>query len=306
METGNITTAVFAAYLKCPTKGLLIARGEKPPQTFFSNLENNVSEVYKAKVGNEVLANFRDVVRASNRTETTTRFDCESAFYATKPRAAIREGTQVKQTHDYVPVLYSVWNKLNESDRLTICFGAIAIAQTAGTELPRTGEFIFGNIGDTKQVKISEQLVRKAKRTVEQITKEYESGEVAPAVLNKHCHVCDFQARCRAIATSRDDLSLIGAMTEKERAKFVEKGVTTITQLSYGYRPRRRKRAKLTASRVGRLVKNDHKLKAVAIKKGQIHVVGAPELGVEGTPVFIDVEGMPDRDFYYLIGSEVQ
>jgi hypothetical protein len=171
METGNITTAAFAAYLKCPTKGLLIARGEKPPQTFFGNLENNVLEVYKAKVGNEVLAIFRDVVRTSNRTETTTRFDCESAFYATKPRAGIREGVQVKQTHDYVPVLYSVWNKLNEFDRLTICFGAIAIAQTAGTELPRTGEFIFGNIGHTKHVKISEQLVRKAKRTVEQITR---------------------------------------------------------------------------------------------------------------------------------------
>ena len=104
-ETDNITTTVFTAYLKCPTKGLLIARGEKPPQAFFGNLENNVSEVYKAKVGNEVLANFRDVVRTSNRTETTTRFDCESAFYATKPRAAIREGTQVKQTSRLCPGL---------------------------------------------------------------------------------------------------------------------------------------------------------------------------------------------------------
>jgi hypothetical protein len=62
----------------------------------------------------------------------------------------------------------------------------------------------------------------------------------------------------------------------------------------------------LTESRVGRLVKNDHKLKAVAIKKGQIHVVGAPDFGGEGTPVFIDVEGMPDRDFYYLIGLRYQ
>ena len=57
-------------------------------------------------------------------------------------------------------------------------------------------------------MKISEQLVRKAKRTVEQITKEYESGELAPPVLNKHCHVCDFQARCRAIANNRDGSEL--------------------------------------------------------------------------------------------------
>ena len=44
MDTGNITTAVFAAYLKCPTKGLLIARSEKPPQRFFGDLENSISE----------------------------------------------------------------------------------------------------------------------------------------------------------------------------------------------------------------------------------------------------------------------
>jgi hypothetical protein len=84
-------------------------------------------EVYKAKIGNEALANFRDVVKSSNRTETTTRFDCESAFYATKLQAGIRDDTKVKQTYDYIPILCSAWNKVNEFDRLTICFGAIAI-----------------------------------------------------------------------------------------------------------------------------------------------------------------------------------
>ena len=48
--------------------------------------------------------------------------------------------------------------------------------------------------------------------------------------------------------------------------------------------------------------KNDFKLKALAIKKNQIHVIGAPSLKLEGLPTFLDVEGMPDRDFYYLIG----
>ena len=64
METGNITAAVFAAYLKCQTKGLLIARGEKPPQTFFVGIENNISEVYKAKFGSGALVNFRDLVKS--------------------------------------------------------------------------------------------------------------------------------------------------------------------------------------------------------------------------------------------------
>jgi predicted RecB family nuclease len=305
METGNITTAVFAAYLKCQTKGLLIARGEKPPQTFFAGIENNISEVYKAKFGSGALANFHDLVKSSSRKETTTLFDCESAFYTTKLPAAIREDAQVQQTHNYTPVLYSAWNKLDESDRLTICFGAMAVAQVTGTELPRTGKIIFGDIGCTKQVNVS-GLVRKAKRAVEQITKECESDELRPVVLNKHCQICDFQARCRGIAVNREDLSLLTTMTEKERQKFIEKGITTITQLSYGYRPRRRRRSKLTPSRVSRPTKYDHKLKAIAIKKGQVHVIGTPEFGGDGTPVFIDVEGMPDRDLYYLIGLRYQ
>jgi hypothetical protein len=101
METGNITTAAFAAYLKCPTKGLLIARGEKPPQTFFGNLENNVLEVYKAKVGNEVLANFRDVVR-------------ERPIGRKRPRVSIARALFMLQNHERVS------GKVFKSSKLTI------------------------------------------------------------------------------------------------------------------------------------------------------------------------------------------
>ena len=94
-------------------------------------------------------------------------------------------------------------------------------------------------------------------------------------------------------------------MTDRERAKSNAKGIFTITQLSYGYRPRRRKRKRPDTERSMRanpMARNDHKLKALAVKKNQIHVVGAPSLKFDGTPIFLDVEGMPDRDFYYLIG----
>ena len=64
-------------------------------------------------------------------------------------------------------------------------------------------------------------------------------------------------------------------MTAKERANARRKVISTITQLSYGYRPRRRKRIKPTAPRRNPPIKHDHKLKALAIKKAQIHVVGS-------------------------------
>jgi len=80
-------------------------------------------------------------------------------------------------------------------------------------------------------------------------------------------------------------------------------------QLFYGYRPRRRRRARTdvdgsaeAAKRAAQADRNDHKLKALAIKKNQIHVVGAPSLTLAAVPIFLDVEGMPDRDSYYLVG----
>ena len=89
-------------------------------------------------------------------------------------------------------------------------------------------------------------------------------------------------------------------MSEKERKKLHSKGIFTVTQLSYAFRPRRRPK-RLRDKRE----KYHHSLKALAIREKKIHIVGIPELKIEGTPVYLDVEGLPDRDFYYLIGVRV-
>jgi hypothetical protein len=68
-------------------------------------------------------------------------------------------------------------------------------------------------------------------------------------------------------------------------------------QLSYTFRPRRRPK-----HLAGKHEKYHHSLKALALREGKIHIVGSPELKIEGTPVYLYVEGLPDRDFYYLIG----
>jgi hypothetical protein len=50
MDTSaNITAAVFAAYLKCPTKAYLTAHGEKPPDTFFADTRGRISAAYKGE-----------------------------------------------------------------------------------------------------------------------------------------------------------------------------------------------------------------------------------------------------------------
>ena len=48
--------------------------------------------------------------------------------------------------------------------------------------------------------------------------------------------------------------------------------------------------------------KHHHALKALAIREKKLHIVGSPEIKIDGTPVYLDVEGLPDRGFYYLFG----
>jgi hypothetical protein len=38
----------------------------------------------------------------------------------------------------------------------------------------------------------------------------------------------------------------------------------------------------------------------------KIYIVGCPKMKIEGTPVYFDVEGLPDRNFYYLTGIRVR
>ena len=80
----------------------------------------------------------------------------------------------------------------------------------------------------------------------------------------------------------------------------LHKGIFTVTQLSYTFRPRRRPKRQRDKRE-----KYHHSLKALAVREKKIHIVGSPELKIEGTPVYLDVEGLPDRDFYYLIGARI-
>jgi len=299
-------------------KAHLMAIGEPAPGAYFADIETRISSMYKAAAkrrsptGAEVvdLLDFRELWGSLDHDAIMHYVDCHTAVYDIAPppdRPGWRQRQELSSSDTFVPIRFLPWDKPGLSDNLLVCFCALALSQTTGT-LANTGTVIYGEGHRRKTVKITDHTVR-TRQTIDAIGVTCHGREPPPLVLNTHCAVCDFQPSCRGLAVGRDDLSLLSAMTGKERAKCNAKGVVSITQLSYGYRPRRRKRnrpdaksSKKSAKRANLLVRNDHKLKALAIKKNQIHVVGAPSIKFAATPTFLDVEGMPDRDFYYLIG----
>src|SRR5208337_2279286 len=319
MDASNpITAAVFSAFLKCSTKAHLLAIGEPAPDSFFANIEARISSMYRTaaerrlRIGANAIKSlaFSQLCRGVDNEAVTQHVDCDTAVYDLSLPAGKSEDRRSRQISPFgtlVPMLFLPSDKPDISDNLRLCFGALALSQATGI-LADTGTLIYGEGQRRKTVKIGDHLAR-TRQVIEAIGATCCGREAPPLVLNRHCAVCDFQPRCRSLAVERDDLSLLSAMTGKERAKCNAKGISTITQLSYGYRPRRRKRTRPDAERSAKsvrraapVVKNDHKLKALAIKKNQIHVVGAPSLKFAGVPIFLDVEGMPDRDSYYLVG----
>lgn len=314
-----ITAATFSAFLECPTKGYLLGIGETAPDTFFGDTETRIYSKYKEEMrkklgGEEQIADFLSIStmrHGCGHDNMPHSIDCGSAIYdfASPPeRPTHRDTRKALPSGIFVPLLLVPWDKPDHADSMVLSFGALALSQVTGSLAP-TGTLIYGDGQRRKTVRITDYMDC-TRESITTISTSLRDQKPPRLTLNRHCAVCDFQRRCRGLAVELDDLSLLTGMTPKERAKCSSKGISTITQLSYGYRPRRRRRAKpdtvRAANRAKPVVKNDNKLKALAIKKNQIHVIGAQSLQFEGVPTFLDVEGMPDRHFYYLIGLKYE
>jgi hypothetical protein len=129
METcANITVAAFAAHLRCPTKGYLLAHREKPSNSFFADMLRDLSDAYKAKVGSTDSVNFLELAGDLHNTMASALVDSETTFYPLDQSASAGGRCRTKRSEpcpDYIPVLYSVWEKIEPSDNLIVAFGAL-------------------------------------------------------------------------------------------------------------------------------------------------------------------------------------
>src|SRR5262245_4325934 len=102
-----------------------------------------------------------------------------------------------------------------------------------------------------------------------------------------------------AASITKDDLSLLGGMAEKEIKKYAKRGVFTVTQLSFTFRARRG-RPPGQQKQV-----HQHALQALAIREKKVHVLDTPELPTSPIRIYFDIEGDPSRGFDYLLGLDV-
>ena len=305
----RITPDLFAAYLKCPTKCWLRSRGEAGGENEYADWVRTQNESYHRANANRLLESVpeheRVIAPPAGENPKTTGWrlamdlpaqtpDLESCLHAVERVPAESRGKPAQ----FIPIRFVFTNKLTKDDRLLVAFDALVLSEMLGREVT-LGKIIHGDDHTTLKVKTA-TLFKEVRKQIEKITALLTSQLPPDLILNRHCAECEFQKQCRQKAVEKDDLSLLGGMSAKERQKLRSKGIFTVTQLSYTFRPRRRPK-RLRDKRE----KYHHSLKALAIREKKIHIVGSPEVKIDGTPVYLDVEGLPDRDFYYLIGVRI-
>jgi SRSO17 transposase/predicted flap endonuclease-1-like 5' DNA nuclease len=176
-----------------------------------------------------------------------------------------------RKSDSFIPIRCVLSNRITEHDKLLIAFDALVLSTISG-EMPLFGKIVYGCEQRVVKAQLA-RLVEKVQAIVSEIAAQQEKRTHPQLILNKHCPECEFQPRCRQIAMEKDDLTLLPGMSEKERRKQNDRGIFTVTQLSYTYRPRRR--PKRLASK---LAKYSNALKALAIREGKVHVTGKPKL----------------------------
>ncbi|GBL46851.1 hypothetical protein SFMTTN_2676 [Sulfuriferula multivorans] len=301
-----VTSRLLEAFLACPFKCHLLSEGEVPGGTEYSAWAAARDESYRRDGVRKLASQEVGPCIASAEPGLWKRESWQFAVAKTVRAegweaeiALIQRLPQAGASSRFVPIRFAANNRLSASDKTMAAFEAISLAKAFGA---KTGaaKIVHGDKPATISVNAA-VLSRAVHRKVSQVAALLSADLPPVAVLNRHCPECGYQDRCRKEAVGTDDLSLLSNLTGKERARYRGKGIFTVSQLAYTFRPRRR--SKRLAARPERY---HHALKALAIREQKIHVVGKPVMPVDGTPVFIDVEGLPDRNFYYLIGIRVE
>src|SRR6266540_247820 len=302
----NITANLFEAYLKCPTKCFLRPRDEAGVGNAYADWVRPQTESYR----NDRIKDLESIAGRDGRIITAPLtenpkvadrgyvFDFVARAQNLESHIHIVERTPPEEPVkpvQFIPIRFVYTNKFTKDDKLLLAFDALVLSEVFGREVG-IGRIIHGDDHATLKVKTS-ALASKVRKLISKITTLISDDSPPDLILNRHCAECEFKVRCRNKAIEADDLSLLSAMTEKERTRHRSKGIFTVNQLSYTFRPRKApKRAKSPAK------PHYLALQALSLRENTVYVHGDPQLPISDCKIFLDIEGLPDSEFYYLIG----
>ena len=198
----------------------------------------------------------------------------------------------------YEPIIFVGTHNIEKEDKLKLYFAAHVLEKAQGQQLVKGTIITIGQKLHT--LKLTETK-KKLYHFIEELLewKKLPTVEPPALILNKHCPLCEFQYLCTAQAKQEDSLSLLHGISKlKTVQKYERKGIFTVKQLSYLFKPRkRRKDAKKSPT-----INHQVELQALAIRTQKIYLQEIPEIPQYPLELILDIEGVAERQEYYLIG----
>jgi predicted RecB family nuclease len=300
----TITTDIVVAYAQCPRKAylLLFSPDKGEPHEYVqiheqqrcTNQERYIDHLQQTHV--DIQPYSLENLRKGSKVLINAHLQVDGLAADCGVLTRV-EGTSTFGKYCYEPTIFVGTHSISKEQQLTLSFVGSVLERLQHT-LPAVGK-VIGIDGKSHIVKLDKSS--KALRPLLESLHEWitvDSPKPPPIVLNKHCPLCPFQRSCVAQAEQEDNLSLLDGVTARVMRQYERKGIFTVKQLSYLFKPRKRKKG----SRKPLPVTHKVELQALAIREKKIYLQDLPALSRQPVELFVDMEGVPDRGLYYLIG----
>jgi len=303
----QITSDLIAAYSQCQRKAYLLLKGKvKGDQHEYecileertaANRSRYISTLPNGQVDSHFRKNGR--VRFSRKDSLSCTISADDlvatcdALLKPKRESA---GSRTRLEPHVVVGTHSV----TDDQKLRLAFAGYVVGQTTRYR-PLIG-LIVTLTESPKQIRLEPQY-SKVRPIINDLREQIRKplSECPALCLNKHCAMCQFRNHCVHEAEKGDSLSLLQRVTPKLIRRYQKKGIFTVTQLSYLYKPRRRRKKAADTPPSFNV-----ELQALAIRTNKIYLHEMPTISKQPIELFLDVEGIPDQEFDYLIGLVIQ
>ncbi|MEO0538611.1 MAG: TM0106 family RecB-like putative nuclease [Cyanobacteria bacterium P01_A01_bin.123] len=298
-----ITSEIFVAYSQCPRKAFLLMFSEDKgephnyPLILEERRENNRSQYLEKFLEYHPEARAYDTKGFKKHeflVDATLRSEQLEAYCAVLTKV---DTSSTNRRIRYEPTIVTGTCSITSEQKVELLFVGLVLGQIQ-KQVPALGR-IVGMDGKAHRVQL-ENGYKGIKTSLKMLESwcNAQSTETPSLVLNKHCPSCQFQHICQEQAEKENNLSLLDRMTPKAIQKYNSRGIFTVQQLSYLFRPRRRRKKQKTSEPV----KHSLELQALAIREQKVYIQELPKLTRQSVELFLDIEGIPDKRFYYLMG----
>ncbi len=299
----SLTPELVAAYSLCPRKAFLMLRGDRAEHLHeYVNVIDRIAAQSRDRfVGTIDDSEVRRFGQPGLDWNASAIIDAEvvTGYLAAHIQVLLRRGTgRSTAKGEFEPHVFVGLDSVSGEDKLRLAFMGKIVAEASNRPCSR-GVVVTP---DGKSQRVALAPIASQLNQILGVLQSWVADQLdePSVILNKHCSICPFRTQCLSKAEREDSLTLLDRMTPKLLRKYHKKGISTINQLSHLFRPRKTRRRGVHASTAF-----SFELQALALRTRKIYLHKTPSVLSHDVELYLDIEGLPDRDFHYLVGVVV-